>query len=245
MKLSAEEKAAHRAAFHNMNLMQKADYVFSYYRFEIVLAVIALVAAFSLISAIFFKKDPVLYAGLVNISAGEDLTAALTKDIFADESGGKTGPVTLFANLYVSDDASAENHEYAYSSSIKIMGAIQAGNLDLVIMNKEACEWFSGRGYLLDLTEVLSERDPELLEGLAPYIRENSVVLEDNRIDRELNLTDERIYDTAGAENCIEINQFPVIEGAGFDGSVYLGIIANTARLDECLSYIRCLMSPP
>ena len=244
MKLSENEKAARRAAFHNMNLIEKAEYVLSYYRFEIVLVVIALIAAFSVLSALFFRKDPALYAGMVNVSAGEDLTAALTKDIFADTQGRKSGGITLYGNLYVSDDASDLNHEYAYASAIKVMGAIQAGKLDLVIMNREACEWFSGRGYLLDLTKALSERDPELLRDLAPFIRENTVVLEDNRIDRELNLTDEHIRDTVPAENAIDISRFPVIGEAGFDGSVYLGIIANTPRMDECLSYIRYLMSP-
>ena len=41
----------------------------------------------------------------------------------------------MYSALYLSDDPEAENHEYAYASQLKLMGAINAGSLDVVLMN--------------------------------------------------------------------------------------------------------------
>ena len=44
------------------------------------------------------------------------------------------------------------------------------------------------------------------------------------------------------AVNGIDASQFPRIEAAGFSGTVYLGVIANTPRLQEVAQYLEYLM---
>ena len=49
---------------------------------------------------------------------------------------------------------------------------------------------------------------------------------------------------TESVANGLLISAFPLFEGAGFSGDVYLGAIGNSARSDAVLRYIDYLTSP-
>ena len=95
---------------------------------------------------------------------------------------GKRQEVYLYRDLYLSENADTLNHEYAYASRMKLMGSIQTQKLDIAIMNREAYDLCSQKGYLADLPALLAD-DPTLLEQLTPLLTENEVVLSDNSID--------------------------------------------------------------
>lgn len=76
----------------------------------------------------------------------------------------------MYSALYLSDDPEAENHEYAYASQLKLMGAINAGSLDVVLMNGEAYNILSQSGSLLELTDLLSRNNTALFRSAEPYI---------------------------------------------------------------------------
>ena len=102
-------------------------------------------------------------------------------------------------------------------------------------------EILSAAGYLLDLSEF-AERGG-IPEALLPYLTENVVVLEDNAIEYKLNEADEYREVTAPVMNAIDLSDIPLIKGAGFPDSIYLGIIANTPRLERCTEYLEYLLS--
>lgn len=156
MKLSPQERAERRDAFRRMDARQKADYIFAYYKAPILLGVILIAVLCSAIHRQLTRKEPVLYAALVNVSVGEALGDTLTAQ-FLEASGAdaRRQEVYLYRDLYLSDDASVVNHEYAYASRLKLLGAINAKRLDVVLMNREGYDILSQSGYLLDLTEPL------------------------------------------------------------------------------------------
>lgn len=92
-----------------------------------------------------------LYVGLLNVSIGEDTEAELT-DRFIGATGlnSKKNEVLLYKDLYITEEAETENHEYAYASKLKVLATINSKQLDLVIMNSEALSIFYENGYLLD-----------------------------------------------------------------------------------------------
>ena len=176
VKLSEKEKAAHKAAFKAMSPAEKAEHIFTYHKWTILLVLLVLLIIGSTIHRQLTQKRPVLYLAVVNVSLGEDVQKQLTQD-FLTETGGdaRRQEVYLYRDLYLSEDADALNHEYAYASKVKLTGAISAGKLDLVLMNREAYDIFSRQGYLMELTAL---SDP-----LSPYITENEVILSDNSVD--------------------------------------------------------------
>ena len=246
MKLSQEEKAAHRAAFRTMSLPEKLDHIYTYYKWPILLGLIALAILGSLLQRQLTKKEPLLYLALANVEVGEDLEDRLTggflRAVGADE---RRQEISLYRGLYLSGDSDTLNHQYAYASHIKMMGAVNAQKLDVVLMNREAYDLLSGSGYLLELSVLPDETETALREQMAPYITANDVILSDNAIEWELGEAESHEVVTETVENAIALNSLPLFENAGFDEPVYLGIIVNSPRLTESAQYAAYLFASP
>ena len=78
MKLSAEEKQERRLLFSRMTPAEKADYIFTYYKLPIFLAVIAIIILISTIVRVVTHKNMVLYMAGINVVMGEEMEEALS-----------------------------------------------------------------------------------------------------------------------------------------------------------------------
>lgn len=239
MKLSQKEKAARRAAFRNMSLEKKMEHIRTYYLWAIVLGLVALAILGSAVHRQLTKREPVVYLGFVNIAVGEELEGRLT-DGFLRFLGAdaKRQQVYLYRELYLSDDADTLNHEYAYASRMKLMGAVGAKQLDLVLMNREAYDLLSRSGYLEELSPAFFAQDAALYERLSPYLTVNDVILSDNSIEYQLGEAETHEVETAPAQNGLAVTDFPLFAQAGFPEPVYLGVIGNSPRPADCMRYL-------
>lgn len=239
MKLSEKEKAAHRAAFRSMSPAEKLDHIYTYYKWPILLGLAALIILGSIVQRQLTKKEPVLYLGLVNVEVGADLEQQLTDDFLRTiGADARRQEVSLYRGLYLSDNADVLNHEYAYASQIKVMGAVNARQLDVALMNREAYDYLSERGYLLPLAELWGRVDPALRAHMAAAAEENAVILSDNAIEWQLGEAETHEVVTESVENGIALGSLPPFARAGFDEPIYLGIIVNSPRLDETIQYV-------
>ena len=244
MKLTKKEREDRRAAFREMNAAGKAEYIFSYYKLPIILALAALWFVGSTVYRQVAKKEVVLYSAHINVSVGDDLASQLDRSfISASGADPRKAEVLLYRGLYLSDNASEENHQYGYASKLKIMASIEAKQLDVVLMNREAYDILSHNDYLLDLSDFFSE-DSSLYHFLEPYLTTNTAIIEDNAIEYNLNEADEYVMVTKEVMNGIDVTTFPMFMEARFPDAVYLGVIANSPRLPAALQYIKYLASP-
>ena len=243
MKLTKEERAARKDSFRKMNAADKAEYIFTYYKLPIVLALVALWFVSSTVYRQITKKDAVLYSAHINVSVGDNLERQLNAGfISATGANPRKAEVYLYRGLYLSDDASTENHQYGYASRLKLLASIEAKQLDVVLMNQEAYDILSQNDYLLDLSGFLSEND-SFYHRLDPYLSTNIVIIEDNAIEYNLNEADEYVAVTKEVVNGVDVSAFPVFLEARFPDAVYLGVIANSPRLPAVLQYIEYLAS--
>ena len=238
VKLSEKEKAAHKAAFQAMSPAEKAEHIFTYHKWTILLILLALLVLGSILHRQLTQKKPVLYLAVINASFGENVQKGLTED-FLTETGfdARRQEVYLYRDLYLSEDADTLNHEYAYASKVKLSGAISAGKLDLVLMNREAYDIFSRQGYLLELTS--------LPNALSSYLTRNDVVLSDNSVDYLLGNAEQEQVVTDTVPNSLAVSSLPLFRDAGFDGDLYLGVVANSPRQKTAEAYIRYLFGRP
>ena len=241
MKLSEKEKASHREAFKKMDLQDKMIYIFSYYKAYIIVPLVVLILLGHFLYASVTRKEPVLYLAFINVAAGEDFKKSVNEDFLTlhfDKPQKKE--VLIYNELYLSDNASTENNQYAYASRIKILGSIEAEKLDICICNKEAYDILSNSGYLYDLTQLLRKQQ---LSSLKEQLTYNDVLTNDNRIDHLLD--EDTAVDSSGVSVCngIDISNVKMIKDAGFPEKLYLCIIANSRRIDTIRTFIGYLFS--
>ena len=116
VKLSEKEKAAHKAAFKAMSPAEKAEHIFTYHKWTILLVLLAILVLGSTIHRQLTQKTPVLYLAVINVSLGEDMQKQLTEDFLAETcDDARRQEVYLYRDLYLSEDADTLNHEYAYA----------------------------------------------------------------------------------------------------------------------------------
>ena len=223
-----------------MRPLEKLQYFFSYYTIHFLLAVLAVAIVVSVIVRIATKKETVLYIAFTNAAIGSVLENELTDAFLADAGfDARKNEIELYKELYISNDPAQENHEYAYASGLKVMASINAGKLDLVIMNRESYDVFSGNGYLADLSALT---EGALGEKLAPYLVQNDIILTDNSLEVALGEAEETEIVTETALNAVNVTSLPVFREAGFQADVYLGVIANSERTETAVRYLEYLL---
>ena len=242
MRQSEAEKADIRAAYQKLSPLGKAEHIWIYYKWFIILGVVALVIVGATVHRILNRKDPVLYEGWINIAVGSELETTLDRGYldWAELDAGKQ-EVRFYRNLFLLKETTTETHQSAYASRVKLMASIEQQSLDLVLMSREGYDILSESGYLLPLTEELAASLPSTARA---GVAENTVVLEDNEIEYLLNEAEEHRVVTEQIPNAIDLSAAPRLRDAGFPETVYLGIIANSPRAEQCLDYVRYLFAP-
>lgn len=239
MRLSPEEKAANRAAFRAMGVGQKAEYVLAYYKLPLVLALVAAVALGSAAYHLLTHREAALYLAYANVVPEDGLDEALTLGFLEFEGkNARASEVVCYRELYLSDQSSQPDHQYAYASKIKLMAAIDAEELDVVLMNREAYDLLSASDCLLDLTDACAS-DAQLKALAVPLLTTNTVVLQDNRIEVELGEAKAYEADTIDRANALDVSTLPLFEELAAEEPLYLGIVPNTPRMDAALAYLR------
>ena len=238
-KMTASEKKEYWKTLHGK---QKVQYVWEYYKFPITVCLIFLYIIGYNIYGHFSKKDIILYTGLVNVSISDQVNRELSDDFleFMDENISKKD-VQLYTGLYLTTDPNNPNYEYTYASRIKILASIDAEQLDVVLMNKEAFDAFSQNGYLYNIEELLKDSAPDMLDELKPYLITNTSILEDN--SEEMLADDSLSYEAVTEEfpMGLDVSQRGLFKQAGFEDTVYLGVIANSTHMDMAVEYIKYL----
>ena len=235
-----KETEALKKRLAEMTFAEKTRYFFSYYTPHFLLGVLALVILISSIVYLARKKTVVFYLGMTNVSVGSVMETRLTEDFLKDAGlSPRRNEIILYKDMYLSEDASVENHEYAYASQLKLMASVEGKRLDLVLMNRESYDYLSRRGFLCDLSGELNGSG--VYPGLQPFLTENEVVLSDNSLDSLLGNAEEVLVETETVCNGILVNDLPAFREAGFPDDVWLGIIANTDHMDNVLRYLEFL----
>lgn len=233
MRLSERERSANRAAFCSMGPRQKLEYVLAYYKLPLVLALIASIVLGTIVHGTLTHKTPVLYVAYANVAPRDELDTTLTIG-FLEHRGAdpRVHEVVAYHDLYLSDKASQPDHQYAYASRLKLMAAIDNGQLDIVLMNREAYDLLSASGYLLDLDKA-RQGNEALLETLSPYLVSNTVIPSDAHTEAGEDST--RSIDST---NAVDVTTVPALSYSFGGEPLYLGIIANTSRKEVSLTYL-------
>lgn len=234
------DRGAQKEMFHELNGRQKIRYIWDYYKLLIAILCIGVYIAGFVIHRQVTHKDAVLYTALVNVAAGEDFTGQISEGFLSSQDIDRAqNQCELYTGLYLTKNTSSE---YTYASRVKILGSISAKKLDVVLMDREAFDAFAEEGYLANLDTLLPEENPDLYGQLKPCLVSNTVILEDNAIESELDPSVEYSAETDAYPMAVDLSAASaLVSAAGFDDTVYLGIIGNTPRPEMAVQYLAYL----
>lgn len=139
-----------RDTLRSLHGRKKWEHIWAYYKLPIVIAFILIYifgyAAYRHLT----KKEEVLYLGLVNVAIGSDLTEQLTTGFAANQQLTKKQQVDLLSGLLLTESENADE-QYVYASEMKLLGAVSAQRLDVVLMDESARDKLLADDYFLDL----------------------------------------------------------------------------------------------
>ena len=136
---------------------KRLEQIWTYYKLPIFLVLLAIYAVCYIGYRQATRKNEVLYLAMVNVSAGQQLIEQLTQGFLDQQGLTQKDDVYLYNGLLLSEEA---DQQYVYASRMKIMGALAADQLDVVLMDAEARDAFLEEGYLADLRTL----DPGLAD---------------------------------------------------------------------------------
>ena len=143
-------------------LHKKLQFIWDYYKLPLAVAAICIIVSGSILHRHLTAKEPLLYLASVNVVTGDDLTKDLTEG-FVHNMGADPAKteVVYYPGLYLTEDVRNQNYQYSKASELKILGAIEARRLDVVLADRKAYEAFVEQGYLLDLADLFDGEVPE------------------------------------------------------------------------------------
>lgn len=226
----------------SLTTRQKIQQIWDYYKLPIFIACVLIYMLGYTIYRHETVKEKVFYTGLINVAPGEDLTKQLYKD-FEETivTNPKKEEMEFYTGLYLTDNTKSEFYQYSYTSQMKILAAIDAQQLDLVLMDKEAFDAFSQNGYLYPLDEFIAEF-PELKGCTDGLLVENITILESNAMDVAFDPSLEYESVTETHYYGLDMSQHGYLADADLSGTVYLAILLNTPRKEICAKYIEHLL---
>ena len=219
----------------NMTPKKMLRQILDYYKFPVFIVILVIYVAGYMIYRNVNHKDAILYTALVNVAQDAKLEGLLTTD-YLDQvhSGGEKQMVNLYKGWYLTDDEDSEHYQYVYATGMKILASIDAGQLDVVLMNKEAFDAFAQNGYLEELPVFLPD---EMYEALKPYAVKNIEILEDNAEDMKLKLADEYKAEVREYEMGLDVTGLSIFKDKEWDGDIYMGFVRASERKDEILKF--------
>ena len=227
---------------------QKAGYIWDYYKIPIIAGLVILYLTGYFVYRHATRTTPVLCVDAVNVIVSEKLSHELTDSYTSQPGYGKRDCVLFESGLFLTEDEQTPAYAQSYAMQMKLLASIVAGQLDVVLMDREAFDIFSRENYLMDLSALTkkgSTGSPALPEDIAADFVENTAVLSDNADLADADPSVEHEAETVTAPYGIDLSRTKLLGRDTFDQTVYLGIIADSKRLEEAVKYIEYLYAAP
>ena len=226
---SQKESLNYKPDWTSSTAHEKAGYIMDYYKIPIAGVCIALIIAGSFIHNIVTRPNPILHVTCVNCLLGDNEIAMLTDGYTSGPAYGRRDKVLLENGLFLAADPSEKFDTNSMVTQMKLMAMAAAGDLDVLLLDKSALNVLNGSEDLMDLdslavSDTLDAEEKELLSQLSSRFVSAS---------------------GTGPHNGIHLagtNLAPEDDPAD---TFYFALAANTAHLDEALSWLRCLMELP
>ena len=198
-----------------MTFRQRVDFIFTYYKEHMLLAVVALILLAGIVVSIFNAQTDIIFCGTVaNLDLTKDGASYLREDLYAYFDGGRGQEVQLSATCFDDLFSSVDTFDYNYNAAMGAVAMVGAQTLDYFIMDEVALKFYLTQDIFLDLQEFFSEDELAELNDRLVYFE-----LDDgSRYPVAIH-----IEDTAYAKDCIDAKD-----------AVFFAFAVNAPHMDAC-----------
>lgn len=172
-----EKLKAEKQKWKELNGKQKLQYFKDYYLFPVCIVVVVLIFVGNMVWHTFLKPEEknVLYAAVIDEALDEEKRDQAASEFEAIlGADGKTEHVYIDDALYLNDS----------NMLMKLQVYISCGQIDVMIMDREAFQEYAGNGSFISLDELtdedLSEKYGQEYEYAAGYLETDEITVEDN-----------------------------------------------------------------
>lgn len=246
-----DEFKEQREALKNGTFKEKASYFWYYYKWHVIVTIIAIIAISSIIHQAVTHKDEAFFAVMLNATELEGAEAY--NQSFLDYAGIDTDAYDAYfdTSIRITDDTGMLD-ETTITSSEKLMVYTAAAQIDVMVTDSASMQKYANSSTFYDLRDILS---PEQLEKYTPYF-----YYVDRKTVEELEKAQDNMDDSYVAvftdptkpedmEEPVPVAIFVDSSQALHDNYYFrgddlvLGVYCNTKHLDASLSYIDFLLS--
>jgi len=184
-----DEFKEERAALKNGTLKQKLSYFFDYYKWYVVVGIIAIIFFSSLIHQMVTRKDIAFYALLLNASYSSPEESE-SPDAFAAYAGIDTDEFDIVYDASIQIGTGTVED---FQASQALMVHITAADLDVMISDLGSLRNYAYLGDFYDLRDLLSAEQLDRYESSFYYI-DKTVAEEIQTANEDLNYEYEPVY---------------------------------------------------
>jgi hypothetical protein len=142
---------------------KKLEHLWTYYKWVPILLLALIFFASSMISSILESRKTILFGGIcINVTLSQDTQTYLTEDLFAHFGGTDHSKEKVILN-HSQMTFDSQDPYGAYAESTAIAAQIAAREIDYILMDTTAKDYFTGPEITTDLSQLLT---PQQLNSL-------------------------------------------------------------------------------
>ena len=208
----------------SMTFREKLDHIWTYYKEYIAVGAVLLLILIIVLNLAFGKRKEVLASGVVcNISVRQEGMDYMQGDFLQHLEGDEKEQQVQLLYLYFENVADPTTVETSYNQMMQPIAMVASGELDYMIMDQMALDFYMYEAVFMDLREFFDEEE---LENWGAYL-----VYPEGGVD-------------FGLPVAVDITHFPFVQNmVTSDEKVYFALSGNTQRPEACRLFWNYLMS--
>lgn len=208
-----------------MTPKERVEHIWEYYKITFLLVIVSIFLIVCVVASIVNAQVDVLFCGvLANADMSDAGYAYISDGYFAHLGGQRMEEVRVNAVYfeYLSDQVN--ELDYNYNVAMGSIGLVESKQLDYIIANENALEFYMAQDILMDLREVFTQQELTEMEPYLIYV----------------------IIDQTGERFPVALNMeyIPFArEHMDLSKKMYFTLVANTQRKEQCRDFWDYLMA--
>lgn len=193
-----------------MSWKARLEHLWTYYKWVLAVLVCLGFLLQIIITSVTNANTEILISGIgINVPLSEQGITCLS-DGYLERLGGEKRQSVQFLNEILDKDSQTMGTEAMYATVVKVSGLTSLGDLDYLLMDAKALEYYSEGDLFMDLRQLLTEEDLAQLklveiEGVPKLIDLSGTWFADTHITGEGPYYLAFTYNTSRAQQCYDL----------------------------------------